>query len=559
MCGCEQTSRLTVAVLMLVAVTSLGLSACKVGAGSPDLSTAGEQAQVALLTPKGSTIWLDADADDDKDGISNRLEIEGYTYTPLNGLKPCQPETQPECHQTDPRAWSTDYDPYSDYMEVTGINMPATVPRPYNDPLIAANPIISINLYDYDVIPIGTITKSNGETLSDTWSNTTSSSNTVGGKVSTEFSLNPFKLAKVNVEASYSHTWGKSETTGGGTTESWSEATSTNPGAAARLRLSTVFLNLGGCPAREVRPTFNLILGDKVIATIKPELAANELTPVGTPGSRFPRNGTVSIDRDAAGREITVSIEELLSLQQGVPLFLSTVQVDAKIVRWNEQNQSWEFDVNWSSFENNIISTSTNLLTRFEQSASRSYPMFTGTDFYYPGYSLGDLFSDVFELEQQTESFTLDGRRFPGEIYIMTDDERIIELWEQAGETPAALLELPAQRLSQMIIGDIQQAPPQIDVLVDSVRGFYQLQVTIDPEEFYFPVVKVKGALYCNHCDGQPYREFDQPLRRQSGRYVASIEINEPPYSGGVSMSGELIIEGIIGNQYTKQFSYPQR
>ncbi len=546
-------------ILLLVFIAILGFTACDGGTDSPESPTASKQAQVALLTPAGETIWLDADADDDKDGISNRLELEGYTYTPLDGLTACNPVVDRDCHLTDPRAWSTDYDPYSDYMEVTGINMPATVPRPYNDPLIAANPVISINLYDYDVIPIGTITKSNGETISDTWSNTTSSSNTVGGKVSTEFSINPFKLAKVGVEASYSHTWGQSETRGGGTTESWSSATSTNPGAAAKLRFSVAYLNLGGCPAREVRPTFNVILGDKVIATVKPELAANELTPVGTPGSRFPRSGTVAIERDAAGREITVSIDELRSLQQGVPLFLSTVQVDAKIVRWNEQNQSWEYDVNWSSFENNIISTSTNLLTRFDQSPSQSYPVFTGTDFYDPGFSIGDLFDSVFELEQQAESFSLNGRLFPGDIYILTDDDRIIDLWEQAGETPAALLTLPAQRLSQMIIGDIELTPPEIDVLLVSHDTFYQLEVSIDPEEFYFSVVQAKGELNCSHCDGFPYHNFDQSFRRHSGRFSTRIENNVPPYSGGVWLNGEVIIEDIIGNRYTKRIRYPER
>jgi len=536
----------------------LGLSAYANDPNDQETSTATRQNQVALLTPNDEVIWLDAGADDDQDGVTNRLEIEGYTYSPVNGLEPCDPLTYPDCHLTDPRNWSTDYDPYSDYMEVTGINLPATVPRPYNTPLIAANPVISVELHGYDVIPIGTITKSNGETVNNNWSNTTTNSNTLGGKVSTEFSLNPFKMAKVNVEASYSHTWTQSETTGGGTTESWSEASSTNPGAAAKLRLSVAFLNQGGCPARNVQPTFNLILGDKVIATIKPELSANEMTPIGTPSSRFPRTGTVVVERDAGGREITVSIQELMSLQQGAPLFLDVVQVDAKIVRWNENNQSWEYDVNWSSFENNIISTSTNVMTRFGQNQSYSYPLFTGTDFYDPQLTIGELFSSVFELRQEAESFTLDGRRFPGNIYIFTNDDRVIDAWEQGGETPAALLSIPAQRLSQMIIGDIQQTP-NISTLLTSKPGQYELQVTIEPEEFYFPVVQAKGEMHCNHCEGEPYAEFDQSLKRQAGRYVLTLEHKEPPFSGGISLNGELIIEGIIGNRYTQRLNYPER
>ncbi len=534
-----------------------GLSACAQVLNDRTTTSVSKHNQVAYKTPEGDIIWLQADADDDKDGITNRLELEGYTYTPLDGLEACNPDTYPDCHLTDPRSWSTDQDPYSDYMEVTGINLPATVPQPYNRPLIAANPIIGVELHDYDVIPIGTITKSNGQTISNTWSNTTSSSNTVGGKVTTEASLNPFKMLKVAVESSYSHTWGQSQTIGGGTTDSWSEATSTNPGAAARLRLSVAFINQGGCPAREVRPTFNLILGDRIIATIKPELAAIELTPIGTPSSRFPRSGSVAVEHDAAGREITVSVDELVSIQQGVPLFLDVVQVEAKVVRWNEQTQSWDFDVNWSSFENNIISTSTNLMARYSQRLNYSYPMFTSTDFYRTGFTIGDLFDSVFVLEQQEDSFTLNGKRFPGEIYIMTDDERILESWEQGGETPEALLQVPAQRSSQLIVGDVQQSPPEINVLITKKTGVFELQVTIDPQEFNFPVVQAKGALHCSHCSGQPYSHFDQSLQRQAGRYITLIENNEPPYSGGVYMNGELIIEDILGNRFSEPLRYP--
>ena len=80
---------------------------------------------------------------------------------------------------TDPLRWSTDGDPYSDYMEVTGVNMPAGVQYPENNPLVAAKPVIRMGMESYDVIPIGTITNTDGGNTESTFTNTTSNENQV--------------------------------------------------------------------------------------------------------------------------------------------------------------------------------------------------------------------------------------------------------------------------------------------------------------------------------------------------------------------------------------------
>ena len=99
--------------------------------------------------------------DVDGDGISNELEVNGYTFTALGGLKPWNGDPNVKHYITDPLRWSTDGDPYSDYMEVTGINMPASISAPENNPLVAARPIISIKMTDYTVETLATISNSN--------------------------------------------------------------------------------------------------------------------------------------------------------------------------------------------------------------------------------------------------------------------------------------------------------------------------------------------------------------------------------------------------------------
>ena len=100
--------------------------------------------------------------DVDGDGISNELEVNGFTYNVLNGIMPWNGDPNVKHYITDPLRWSTDGDPYSDYMEVTGANMPAGVQAPENNPLVAAVPIIRIGMDSYDVIPIGDITTTEG-------------------------------------------------------------------------------------------------------------------------------------------------------------------------------------------------------------------------------------------------------------------------------------------------------------------------------------------------------------------------------------------------------------
>jgi hypothetical protein len=78
---------------------------------------------VQIKAPDGTVRLLKPTADDDEDGIENALEVNGYTYSPIDGLQTWDGDSSKTYYITDPLRWSTDGDPYSDYTEVTGVNM----------------------------------------------------------------------------------------------------------------------------------------------------------------------------------------------------------------------------------------------------------------------------------------------------------------------------------------------------------------------------------------------------------------------------------------------------
>ena len=184
---------------------------------------------VYLTAPDGTEKALSDTGDVDGDGISNELEVNGYTFSALGGLKPWNGDPNVKHYITDPLRWSTDGDPYSDYMEVTGINMPASISAPENDPLVAARPIISIKMTDYTVETLATISNSNGGHVDSTFTNETSNSDEVGAEVTVEASLNPFELVGGSVTGSYSHTWTSTNSTTANIGKDWNDTRTTQP------------------------------------------------------------------------------------------------------------------------------------------------------------------------------------------------------------------------------------------------------------------------------------------------------------------------------------------
>ncbi len=490
---------------------------------------------IILTAADGREIHLQAGADDDEDGIENSLELNGYTYSPTQGLQAWDGDSSKTYFKTDPLRWSSDGDPYSDFMEVSGVNMPAGVPSPENHPLVAARPVINIGMTDYDVIPISEITNTEGGEQSSAFTNETSSSDEVGGEVTVSAELNPFKLVGAEVSASYSHTWTRTQSTTSTLGTNWSNTRSTNPSRAARLKLRVFIQNLGSATALDVRPTFNLVLGRKTIATITPAQIADRLAPKGLPRSRYPESGTIVIEKDDQNNDLILSLDELKSIQMGAPLGLVVTQVQADVARWNPSTQSFDSREEWSSFEGEIDPVVVSLKANLGGEDVRHYQVYIGTDFYSLGFTFRDVLGLVFDVEERSGITFIDGRRYPEDWYVSTPSQQVLQEWSDRGK-PKNLLGLKMFRNSQMALMSPGGDPkPRVDMATFS-PDFKRIYVSAFPGNF--PILAARARVKVN---GE-LRE----IQLQAGE--DSFYSNSKPLADPAEPGGQVLVENARGD-----------
>ncbi len=450
---------------------------------------------VYLTAPNGTEKALSDTGDVDGDGISNELEVNGYTFSALGGLKPWNGDPNVKHYITDPLRWSTDGDPYSDYMEVTGINMPASISAPENDPLVAARPIISIKMTDYTVETLATISNSNGGHADSTFTNETSNSDQVGAEVTVEASLNPFELVGGSVTGSYSHTWTSTNSTTVNIGKDWNNTRTSQPDKAARLKLHIYMENLGGATALDVSPTVNLKLGDKTIATFIPSQKANTLTPPGTSDNRFPKNGTIVVQKDKNGDEITVTLNELKAIQGGAPLSLEVIQVDAKVVRWDPTTQNWDSDIDWASFESEINPVSVEVLAEMGNGQNYRYEVFAGTPYWDPQYKLSDILSLIFDKKEVNNVTYIENRKYPDDWYLSSPSSEVIDEWNNEGQ-PNNMLGLRMYRNTKLVMMSPGDDPAPIVNLASYSADYKNVFISAQPNNF--PIQSVEAEVPIN-------------------------------------------------------------
>ncbi len=452
-------------------------------------------ATVQLKAPDGSITSLAATADDDGDGIDNALELNGFTYSIVDGLQEWDGDSTKTYYITDPLRWSTDGDPYSDYMEVTGINMPAAISAPENHPLVAARPVITIRMEDYDVIPLEEISDSQGGDQSSSFTNEVSNSDEVSASVTVEASLNPFELVGGSATASYSHTWTTTNSSTSAFGSNWNNTRTTSPDQAARLKLRIYMLNKGGATALEVSPTINLKLGKKTISTFIPSQSANILTPPGTSDNRFPKNGTIVVEEDENANHIIITLDELKAIQMGTPLSLEVVQVDAKVVRWNPNDQDWNSDIEWASFESEINPVSIEVLAELGSGENYRYEVFAGTPYWDPEYTLDDILSLIFDKSEVSGVTYIENRKYPDQWYLSSPSQTVIDEWNNAGQ-PSNMLGLRIHRNTKMVMMSPGVSPNPTVNLATYSADYKNVLISARPNNF--PILNVEAEIPIN-------------------------------------------------------------
>ncbi|MBD3225194.1 MAG: hypothetical protein GF313_10725 [Caldithrix sp.] len=455
----------------------------------------GNPATVSLQGPDGRYTIFKVAEDNDGDGIDNELEINGFTYNITDGIEPWDGDSSQTYYITDPNRWSTDGDPYSDYMEVTGINMPSAIAPPENHPLVAARPVITIKMTDYDVIPLATITNTKGGEQKNSFTNEVSNSNTVSASVSVGAALNPFKLVSAEVTASYSHTWTNTQSTTSEFGSNWSNTRTTQPEQAAKLKLRIFMENIGGATALDVQPTVNLKLGDKVISTFIPDQQANILTPPGTADNRFPKSDVIAVDKDESNNDIILTLNELRAIQMGTPLSLEVIQVSAKVVRWNANDQDWNSDINWASFESEIDPVSVEIWAEMGDGRNDRFQVFAGTPYWDPQFTFKDIVSLIYEVEDNENGMFIEDRKYPDEWYVSSPSPATLDEWEAAGR-PQSLADLKMYRNTKLVMMSPGADPNPVVNLAAYSADYKNVLISAQPNNF--PILNVEAEIPIN-------------------------------------------------------------
>ncbi|MFQ5638785.1 MAG: binary toxin-like calcium binding domain-containing protein, partial [bacterium] len=493
---------------------------------------------ISYVKPDGAIRTMLANADADEDGVSNELELDGYYYCRREGVmhaaaQPCDGVLPDITYKTDPDRWSTDGDPYSDFTEVSGVNMHPAVTVPENHPLVAASPVIVVQMPTYTIIPNGEITDTDGGSRSDAMTQEASVgvevgySETVGAEVGTG-GMNASASATLSMSLSASFTLGSTVTN----EVNWSRARSVNPSEAAFLSLGIFFENRGSAPILDLQTQFNLVLGGKVIATITPDLTVNTLAP----GERFPEASApnVVVERDVNNNQIALTLEELKLVQLGAPLALVVTQVDGKIGRWNSDTQSFDNDVDWSSWKANIEPVVVNLHADLGDGETHLYKIYAGTAVYDPGLTFRDVISLVFDVQENSGPVTIEGRPYPGNWFLTSPSQAVQDEWNAQGR-PENLLDLPMHRETIVSMKSPGSQPGARINLATFTPDFRHVLVNASPRAF--PILSVRAEV---KIDGQS----QSVTLVKDGAFYKNAE----PFTAPAGVNGTVFVENAKGD-----------
>jgi len=306
--------------------------------------------------------------DTDGDGIPNKLEMDGFYYE-LMGDPPGLPDDYPESlkdqhlypwdgeditkkyFKTDPMQANTDGDPYDDLLEATGINYDPAVAWPGRHPLVPAMPDIRVEIVNYNVTTIATITNEYDKEVNTSYTNTVEHLDKTETTDHVDTSVDASKGSVgwgVKAHVGYSHdrkhtvATKTTDTTSGYTTEDWKTATTADTDRAAKITFTYKVTNAGTAPAKDITLSFSLALGDENITSTTPSMPSLTLGV----GDIF-GPWTVPTAEDP---EIVLTLDQLKLFDTGVPLQVVVSNVDASVKAVGDSSQ-W---TKWSDYYTSI-------------------------------------------------------------------------------------------------------------------------------------------------------------------------------------------------------------
>jgi photosystem II stability/assembly factor-like uncharacterized protein len=536
---------------------------------------AAEPAFGALNAAAECPTGVDPTEDLDGDCLDDDLERSGFD----KDLEACTPGAD-GCFVTDPTAWSTDGDPYSDFQEATGVNMEATVESPYRHPLVAAAPQIEVRLDSYQYAPRSTITDSQGQSVETGFETTFSveSTTAVTTTVGAEASLFEGPKVSTETEVSQSLTVGFSATASYNQELNWETATTTTANEAAELTLFLRARNTGGGTAKNVRPVLNVTVGGELIGTVRP---ADPFPSNLTPGDAL--SDPVVVDRRVVGTEtepITVTLEQLRRLRRGAPIGVRVVGLEAEVERWNSADSNWSCGTAsepclWESFQDQIDARTLRLGLDYGYSGDPAadvparyfgnpfdYRVYTGSPAGSAGYTLRDVLGFLGVAEGSGAAFQINGRPFPSAWLAVSGPQRdrqgrrFLDHWEAWAdaddEWPRDLLDMAMPRNAHLALVSPDPVDPFPLAGENLVTGTMRRVLVAVGTKGSIPVVEAEAHLF------QHGVETVVPMERLPGSAVwATPDSLVVPISVGSSyvvLRDYLGEESVVGPGLTPAF-----
>lgn len=229
---------------------------------------------------------------------------------------------------------------------------------------------------------------------------------------------------------------------------------------------------MGTAPAYEVRPTFSMDLFGAPAFTILAPQSGGQANLI-VPGQRYPENSSIGISNYLEPETKNViplafTMDQLRSVQMGVPFNLSLNQVDAKVR--NYENGSIVTNYDWALYKAQIDATSTNisLLANNNKKNYKFYARPEGATYLSrPEYTLGEAIQILFNGEVRTSTGSNGDTIY--KYYI--DNEEVTDDWV-ISFSPADQTEIERQ-LNQMSAKNLYDIilRPGMNVLIQKPDG----------------------------------------------------------------------------------------
>jgi|GEM_PF-1766521 len=395
-----------------------------------------------------------SDVDSDGDGVSDYNETNGFTWNNVT-------------YYTDPLQKSTDFDPYGDYKEITTINMDPTVLSPGRHPLVPSYPDLKVDIGKIMVTTLTEIRSTETKENNTTWDINTltedvtkeSWGNNAEAEVGWSWTEGVYACVKAYAYHDYLHllTTISTGTTSGWSKEAWSIATAVDTDKAAKLKFYLRIRNNGTDTAKNIKLKFNVKIGDNIITTITTEEVSNRIDPK----TVFPQDTFFVIDKDSFGKDITVTLDQLRSIELGVPITIKIIEIYAEVPWENEQYKDW------SDYKASIDKTSAKIVLD-TGGGVEEYRIFSGIR--YPATGSPYYFMNV-TLENAT-LYTLGGEQRGDGIYIGGvkvedwrfgfDNSTFSEVLEHLNKTNGSLLSIPIRQGWTVVMKPPDTMPPEI-------------------------------------------------------------------------------------------------